>query len=607
VADNDLIEFGNVLFVPCLHGRVEFASAVHRLFAERRPEAVAIEMPATLEHAFLRGVKRLPRLSVVLYEEQSGGHVYLPIEPQDAVVAAAALALEHNLPLHFIDRDTEGYPPHRDPMPDPYLVTRLGLAAYAEAYRLEFEDRPSARADELREMTMAFHLKALAEQHASVLCVLGLTHYGPVRRLLDRPLAQPLGKKRREGVVLGGLAQESAREILSEMPFLISAFVQAAQEGRAGELDRLAVHQALLGEARERHLKNSREEVRPGQMAVLNRFGRNYALVQGGLTPDLYQLLIAGRGAVDDNFAYEVWDLATSYPWPGESDDLPTVRLTAEDLFLNEKKIRFFRRFRRQRRRLVPVPVKKRKKEEVPGQWQREWQGMNICSYPPEDIIIEGYGQYIKQKAVQMLSEENRRTHPFTCSMEDGLDIRETIRNWYEGRMYVTECRPAGGRVGSVVVIFDEDRPLPRRKEKYPWRLTWLGEHAQESDMAFYATRAGEQVIGPGISRCEYGGLMLSYPPLRMADIWTDSFFDGARNKAERLLMAAIDYSEEKLVAYIGPRPPSSRMKSLAEMYGRKVVFLPLGQFSPLMLKKIRVFHVLDGHQVRGYAREYIY
>jgi hypothetical protein len=42
-------------------------------------------------------------------------------------------------------------------------------------------------------------------------------------------------------------------------------------------------------------------------------------------------------------------------------------------------------------------------------------------------------------------------------------------------------------------------------------------------------------------------------------------------------------------------------------MYGRKVVFLPLGQFSPIMLKKIRVFHVLDGHQVRGYAREYIY
>ena len=63
-------------------------------------------------------------------------------------------------------------------------------------------------------------------------------------------------------------------------------------------------------------------------------------------------------------------------------------------------------------------------------------------------------------------------------------------------------------------------------REQFPWKLTWLGEHNQESDMAFYATPAGEEVIGPGISRCEYGGFVLSYPPYRMVDIWKDRFFN---------------------------------------------------------------------------------
>ncbi|MBW2324398.1 MAG: hypothetical protein JRF41_12955 [Deltaproteobacteria bacterium] len=71
--------------------------------------------------------------------------------------------------------------------------------------------------------------------------------------------------------------------------------------------------------------------------------------------------------------------------------------------------------------------------------------------------------------------------------------------------------------------------------------------------------------------------------------------------------MAGIDYSKEKFVAYIAARPPASRMKSLANHYGKKIIYLPLGQFSPVMLKKIRVFHVLDGQHVRAYARDFIY
>lgn len=39
---------------------------------------------------------------------------------------------------------------------------------------------------------------------------------------------------------------------------------------------------------------------------------------------------------------------------------------------------------------------------------------------------------------------------------------------------------------------------------------------------------------------------------------------------------------------------------------GKKIIYLPIGIFSPVTLKKIRMFHVLDGYHVRQYARSFI-
>ncbi|MCJ7809115.1 MAG: hypothetical protein MUP26_02520, partial [Desulfobulbaceae bacterium] len=116
----------------------------------------------------------------------------------------------------------------------------------------------------------------------------------------------------------------------------------------------------------------------------------------------------------------------------------------------------------------------------------------------------------------------------------------------------------------------------------------------------------GEVMEGPGISRCQYGGFMLTYPPLRVYDIWRDPFFSFARNKPERLLLAALDYSVETHVVYVSATPPSGWCLSMAARLGKKIIFLPIGIFSPVTMKNIRQFHVLDGHPVRKYARSYI-
>ncbi len=158
-----------------------------------------------------------------------------------------------------------------------------------------------------------------------------------------------------------------------------------------------------------------------------------------------------------------------------------------------------------------------------------------------------------------------------------------------------------------MVVIFDPDRDAePWEPERYPWRVTWLGEHNQESDMAFYATPAGEHLVGPGISRCEYGGFVMSYPPMRMFDVWNDPAFRIARDKPETLLLAGLDYAEERYVLYVAPRPPRTWFHTLAGRLGKTLIYLPLGQLNRGMLGKIRAFHVLDGKHVRDFAGKYI-
>ena len=603
---NDKIEWQNVRLVPILHSRMEFATEVRRQFEEFRPDHLAIEYPSTLKEKILQGIKRLPYLSVVHYEESDGTFIYLLLEPTDGQIEAARLALEHSIPIHFIDRDTEGYPLDLSPMPDPYALTKIGHFIFCQAYLRKHRDDPRSLEDRLREKTMAYHLQQLSRKGERILFVGGLYHLPGLVEALAQPQIEVIGRRLRKGVGLAHLHRDSSREIMSEMPFLAAQY-EKSRSSREGETqDRLEANNQVISASRQNYWKNSKEELSRSQVRVLNRFARNYALVSGGLVPNFYQLIVAARGAADDNFAYEVWDKGSDYPWQTENPGLPVLRLSGEDLFLDQKRIRFHRRLKTFRRRLVPVPIRRKKRERIPGEWKRDFQGLFICSYPPEDVVVEGYGQYLQKKALEIKSEENNRIVPFATSMEDGLDIRQTIREWPTGPIYVKESRPLKGKVGSVVVIFDPDFPDEEGKEDFPWKVTWLGEHEQESDMAFYSTPAGEVMDGPGISRCQYGGFMLTYPPLRVYDIWKDPFFDVARNKPERLLMSAIDYSLEKHVVYVAATPPSGWCQSMASRLGKKIIYLPIGIFSPITLKKIRQFHVLDGHHVRKYAKHYI-
>jgi hypothetical protein len=641
--------FGPVHALPVLHYRMEFAHLVREAVAKLDPDCIAIELPPTLADQYLRGVARLPEISVLSYVTRPGATVYLPIEPADPFAEAARLALEQQIPVCCIDVDLDDYPLHADLLPDSYAVQRLGLAPYYREFVAAFRHQPVDRSDLLRERGMACRLQELARRHGKILLVCGMYHLARIREFFDTPQAEPLGRVRRDNVRLHHLHPDSCREVLAEYPFLTALYemrrgvlppepletgtlrkryhaleliVGGRQElpedeimraaitrsarlvGKEGSMtDRQRVILRLFLEAARHYRQETGDVVHHWQKRAFFRFARNYALVGGALLPDLFQILAAGRSCVDDNFAYALWRLATSLPWQRVEAELPVIRLSAEELWGGSRRIRFRPRSPGKQKGISPLRFLRRKKELRAGEWLQGFDNPSICSYPPEDLVIENYGRFLQKKGSKQLSEEHVRVEPFCTALLDGIDMRETMRNIHEGRIYVREELRLPGGVGGVVMIFDDDR----HGERYPYCMTWLGEHDQESDMAFYATAPADNVVGPGICRCEYGGFLLSSPPRRMIDVWSDPDYAGARGKHEVLLLAALDYAREKYIVYAAPRPPRSYFRQLATRLGKKIVHIPLGALSPVRLKKLRVVHILSGHDKRDLAGDYIW
>ena len=194
------------------------------------------------------------------------------------------------------------------------------------------------------------------------------------------------------------------------------------------------------------------------------------------------------------------------------------------------------------------------------------------------------------------------RTEKFTTSLKDGLDIRDTLRNWHSGDLYVKVLPPAQGRLDAVVMLFES----PVDPRDYSWRATWFAEHQNESTLAFFASDYREEMVGPGIGMATYGGALFLYPPISIPDIWTDERLDFTETLEERLLAASCLYSQSPHIALLSPLPPGAGWRRLARRFRKKWIHVPLGGFGQSTIEQLRVVHVLNGHQVRSYAAEFI-
>jgi hypothetical protein len=593
---------GNFTYFPVVPGRLEFSIALRRAILRDRPSVIAVELPASIEDTYLQALARLPEMSVIVYPDPQDNErlIYVPVEPTDPFTEAVRTGLEVDATVIFMEPHSGDRPHLPDLYPDPYSVRYIGIEKYVEAYRVY----PQERNEEIaaHAAAMAWKLQG-ADPLANTLVVVSLNLLDPLLDAMETPQDEPNRRQPAE-IRLLNPHPDCLAEITIEYPYLQDRYESFRAQMAPEELvDRPKVQFDLLRDAEAEYVKNAGEKVEYWQRRMMARFTRNLASINGDLVAGVFDLTVAARSVVDDNYAYEVWQMANHYrAQKPASDLLETVNLSGEEIWLKTKKLRLRRRLPRPKQRLVPHGLKRRKKEKFEGEWAHQTDGTAICSYPPEDLVIEDYGRLLKRRAKSMLSEERSRTEPFTTSILDGIDLRETIRNWHEGKVYVRQLDRIAGEVGAVVVVFDEDR-----EDRYQYLTTWLGEHQNESDMAFYSTYPFEHLVGPGIGRAEYGGFLMTLPPRRMIDVWSDPDYDFAQNKPERLLMAALDYSKQRYVVYVAAKPPRSIFRSIAGHLNRRIVYIPIGALNPTKLKKIRVVHVLDSYERRGEAKEYLW
>ena len=621
-----------ILVLPVVHGSADCALEVRRMMLSHSFDRVAVPLPESFQAETERLIVDLPSPGIVVQretpdytaewspnEDEPAGEdalSYVPIDPCQPVIMALRIALGERLQRDFIDLETAAFEPQSAILPDSYALKKVRIDRFAAAVLPSIAPPPMGQPRD-RINHMAKRLRRLDQSPHKTIFVCSILDWPWVR---DAFLHGPGEDPDHEPVE----ATESFRVdpktlvfMLGELPFITSAYEQARAE--LDDDDNLSIDgvKTLLLTARDRYyadMKGRARRITPHILRLCLKYTRNLSLVQHRMTPDLYTIIMAAKQVCGDSFAVHVAETARDYrldslvdPTTAESlaadeyrDVEPaSVQMSIDRVRLPDESVWVAKS------RLPGPPIEWRscqltRRPERPERerWQMQWNPMAQCSWPPEDELIENFRSHVMDRAKQVMGADLVRTEKFTTSVRDGIDIRDTLRNWHTGEIYVKVVPPVRGALDAVVMLFDS----PADPRDYPWRTTWFAEHDEESTLAFFATDFTNEMVGPGIGLATYGGAMFLYPPIAIPDIWHDPRLDFVETLEERLLAAACLYSRNPQIALLSALPPGPGWRRLARRYKKKWVHVPLGSFSDSTVQQLRMAHVLNGRDIRSYA-----
>lgn len=605
---------------PVVHASGDFAWEVRRFMSEQNFDCLAVPLPQSFQSDTETAILDFPVPGIVVQKEFDAnrepwsqdeyesddplGASYVPIDPCQPVIAALRTAMGERIPRHFIDQETSHFESYSRSLPDAYALKQVECRKFAAAIvpHLTAPDSDQWRG---RIAFMARRLQELSVDYKNILFVVSILDWPWIRQAfneskLDAPADEPVQDPIRYQV-----DPNSYYFLLGELPFITNLYERA--RATLDEDEHLSIDgvKELLLSARSAYraeYQNRARKITPRTLATCVKYIRNLTLVEHCFSPQLISIVTAAKQIVGDGFALSVLAQAKQYEYAvslgvdeikmgiGEAsfpdgDVLPMVnRLPGPPLMWSELQ-------------LTPKPDESRQLE-----WAQKWNPHTQCSWPPEDVLIENFRQAVFDRALESMGADLAKTEKFTSSVKDGIDIRDTIRHWYEGDIYVKVLPPHQGKLDCAVMLFDS----PADPRAYPWRTTWFAEHKEESTLCFYATNFMDEPIGPGICLATYGGAMFLYPPKAIPDIWVDPRLDFATTLEERLLAAACLHSSCPNIALLSSAPPGIAWKQLAKRYRKNWVHLPLSRFSDSTVQQLRMVHVLNGKEIRSIASEFI-
>jgi hypothetical protein len=619
-ADDFLTIGPKIRVLPIVHGSGDYAILVREELLSRPYDCLAVPLPASFQADVEDAVEQLPAISAVAQLEADTDDAelsfsYVPIDPCQGVIAGIRTAIGERITRAFIDLETPRFEAMTASFPDPYALKQVSpelfAAAILPALPPPLSDQHAARID-----WMAARLRELESKHRLILLVCSLLDWPWIRDAYRRQVEPPEPESFYSPLSTFAVDPKTLVFFLGELPFITSLYERGRSELTPD--DNLSVDgvKEMVISARQRLIAKDSGSVRritPQLLSVYFRYVRNLCLLDRRLTPDLYTLVIAAKQTGGDDFALAVAETAREYPHSPNSPSDVLTEAEFQELGLlrmgtDRAEVPGWGTARMVSRlpgqilswrtcELRPEPPKQEQKR-----WEQRWDPYGMCSWPPEDDRIESFHRHVRNQAKAILGADLARVEKFTTSVLDGIDIRETLRNWHQGDLYVKSIPPSRGSIEVVVFLFEE----PADPEVYVNRSTWYAEHVEESTLAFYATDHMKNLVGPGVAQARYGGAMFLFPPRPIPDVWTDPRLNFADTLEERLLAAACMHSRDRHVALVSPRVPPAAWRRLARRFGRKLVHLPIKRFGGQMLERIRTFHVLNGKHVRSYAADYI-
>ena len=467
MADPFLKFSDRITCLPVIHGSGDFMLEVRRLMLDEKFDCVAVPLPPSFKKDVEAAVRLLPAVTMVAQAEpvayggggeaESGGGDdrptlnFVPVDPCQPVIAAVRGALQERIPRAFIDLEVEHFLPYAGVFPDPYALKRLPPAKFAAAL-LPALPRPPAEQPRQRIAHMAKRLRELETKHKAVLFVCSMLDWPWVREAYTDRAPDEAEDAEVEATTIYPPEEKTLLFMLGELPFITGQYEKARAELEDDENLSVDGVKELLITARDRYKKDLKKQARPITPQLLSlymRYVRNLSLIERRLTPDLYTLVVAAQQFAGDAFAVHVAETARDYGFnrktnhPSVSLGIGKARLPDADV------VDVVNRLAGPPLTWRGLELKRRPERQQQKQWQMRWNPFQQCSWPPEDVAIEQFRTHTFDRAKAILGQDLARSEKFTTSVMDGIDIRETLRNWHTGDIYVKNFPPSRGSLDS--------------------------------------------------------------------------------------------------------------------------------------------------------------
>ncbi|MBT4094843.1 MAG: hypothetical protein HOE85_12820, partial [Nitrospinaceae bacterium] len=472
--------------LPVVHGSGDFAVEVRERLLRLEPDCLAVPLPPSFQQEVEDGVLDLPSISVVTAEEEvrtwdsapeygdeeggedsedvsspwerageaeeegEEGFNFVPVDPCQPVIAALRAAMEERVPRVFIDIEVEVFKAESRVFPDPYALKKVSLEAVSAALLTASPPPKAGSQREARVRWMAARLRALeAEGFEKIAFVCQAMDWHWVRQAYQQKFEVPEeapnpGLPRRWPVEAATLAF-----VLGELPFITALYEKRREELRGDKNLSIDGVKELILDARAewlREYKPALNWVTPQRIQIFLQYVRNLTLQAGRLTPDLFTLVLAAQQIAGDAFALTLAECARKYPYQEEPQEGEGLRAGIGEAEFPDGGVGPMKsRLEGSEISWRAIELKPRPPEIKKNSWRQRWNPFTQCSWPPEDTKIESFHTHVREQARAILGQDLARSEKFTTSIMDGIDMRETLRNWHTGDLWVKELPPARG------------------------------------------------------------------------------------------------------------------------------------------------------------------